>query len=253
MVAPTAFVFNEQTAADNTFMHASAKSGSASNAGVRHLLLHLHHAASPATPLFIKPGTMAPDTLHLVALLLYHCRVAASLRRCCRSLRACIMCWQSRQACASTSSRYSQAHWHAAWPAKCPVRITVTQHSRLRLCKGYVKEARVLLPTADMAAALLQHADHHGTPDAVFPNNWFSTHAAGEAGGNVTENTLVLYPMKTPNRWTPAGPASGVQRARPGMAVWVVPCKDACMLRVARCGSFHDVGNRRTNAHTSSS
>jgi len=38
----------------------------------------------------------------------------------------------------------------------------------------------------------------HGpeTPDAVFPNNWFSTHAA--AGG--TPSTLVLYPMKCHNR-----------------------------------------------------
>lgn len=34
MVAPTAFVFNEQTAADNTFMHASGKSGSNSNVAV---------------------------------------------------------------------------------------------------------------------------------------------------------------------------------------------------------------------------
>ncbi len=37
-------------------------------------------------------------------------------------------------------------------------------------------------------------------PDACFPNNWFSTHAIGEARGGVTENTLVLYPMKTSNR-----------------------------------------------------
>lgn len=34
MVAPTAFVFNEQTAADNTFMHASGKTGSTSNVAV---------------------------------------------------------------------------------------------------------------------------------------------------------------------------------------------------------------------------
>lgn len=30
-----------------------------------------------------------------------------------------------------------------------------------------------------------------GTPDAVFPNNWFTTHAGG---------TLVLYPMRAPSR-----------------------------------------------------
>jgi len=34
------------------------------------------------------------------------------------------------------------------------------------------------------------------TPDAVFPNNWFSTHPTSEAG----VSTLVLYPMKTPSR-----------------------------------------------------
>jgi len=32
---------------------------------------------------------------------------------------------------------------------------------------------------------------NRGTPDAVFPNNWFSTHAEG---------TLVLYPMRPPSR-----------------------------------------------------
>ena len=58
----------------------------------------------------------------------------------------------------------------------------------------------VLAEQAGVRVNLFQHAHGHGTPDAVFPNNWFSTHAAGEAGGNVTENTLVLYPMKTPNR-----------------------------------------------------
>ena len=40
----------------------------------------------------------------------------------------------------------------------------------------------------------------HGTPDAVFPNNWFSTHPAGEACGGVKQDTLVFYPMKCPNR-----------------------------------------------------
>jgi hypothetical protein len=41
----------------------------------------------------------------------------------------------------------------------------------------------------------------HGTPDAVFPNNWFSTHPAGEAAGGCQQDTLVFYPMKCPNRW----------------------------------------------------
>lgn len=47
---------------------------------------------------------------------------------------------------------------------------------------------------------LLAHDLAHGTPDAVFPNNWFSTHAAGEAAGGVEQGTLVLYPMRHPNR-----------------------------------------------------
>jgi len=33
------------------------------------------------------------------------------------------------------------------------------------------------------------------TPDAVFPNNWFSTHQAADGG-----TILVIYPMLTPNR-----------------------------------------------------
>jgi len=37
----------------------------------------------------------------------------------------------------------------------------------------------------------------HKTPDAVFPNNWFSTHAVGETG---RESTVVFYPMKTISR-----------------------------------------------------
>ena len=47
---------------------------------------------------------------------------------------------------------------------------------------------------------LFEHSLQHGTPDACFPNNWFSTHPAGEAAGGVKESTLVLYPMKHPNR-----------------------------------------------------
>jgi len=36
----------------------------------------------------------------------------------------------------------------------------------------------------------------HNTPDAVFPNNWFSTHTKSELG----VSTVVFYPMKTPSR-----------------------------------------------------
>lgn len=43
---------------------------------------------------------------------------------------------------------------------------------------------------------LYEHSLAHGTPDACFPNNWFSTHPAGEAAGGNSQSTLVLYPMK---------------------------------------------------------
>jgi len=49
---------------------------------------------------------------------------------------------------------------------------------------------------AGVRAHLFTHSDHHGTPDAVFPNNWFSTHTDLEVG----QCTLVLYPMKPTNR-----------------------------------------------------
>jgi hypothetical protein len=75
---------------------------------------------------------------------------------------------------------------------------------------------RALADGAGVDVALFQHDLAHGTPDAVFPNNWFSTHAAGEGAsvagsgggggggsglaGGVPNHTLVLYPMKCPNR-----------------------------------------------------
>jgi len=48
----------------------------------------------------------------------------------------------------------------------------------------------------------MQHAVSHGTPDACFPNNWISTHSAREGGGAAAPGgrTMVLYPMKCPNR-----------------------------------------------------
>ena len=51
-----------------------------------------------------------------------------------------------------------------------------------------------------MTVQLFEHSPQHDTPDAVFPNNWFSTHAQGEARGGVQQRTLVYYPMKCPNR-----------------------------------------------------
>lgn len=54
------------------------------------------------------------------------------------------------------------------------------------------------LQSAGVQVKLFQHTLEHGTPDAVFPNNWFSTHPASETG---QESALVLYPMKTKNRY----------------------------------------------------
>ena len=55
-----------------------------------------------------------------------------------------------------------------------------------------------LLQVAGVKVNLFSHDISHGTPDAVFPNNWFSTHAAFET--NTHKSTLVIYPMKAPNR-----------------------------------------------------
>ncbi|KAK3237066.1 hypothetical protein CYMTET_52833, partial [Cymbomonas tetramitiformis] len=57
-----------------------------------------------------------------------------------------------------------------------------------------------LTEVAGVKVNLWQHSGTHDTPDACFPNNWFSTHPAGEALGGVAQPTLVFYPMKCPNR-----------------------------------------------------
>ena len=43
---------------------------------------------------------------------------------------------------------------------------------------------------AHTQVALYEHSLAHGTPDACFPNNWFSTHPRGEASGGVGKSTL---------------------------------------------------------------
>lgn len=50
---------------------------------------------------------------------------------------------------------------------------------------------QALLTTAGIAVTVFDDQATPHTPDAVFPNNWFSTHPDG---------TLVLYPMAAPNR-----------------------------------------------------
>ncbi|WMS86912.1 arginine deiminase-related protein [Pleionea litopenaei] len=47
------------------------------------------------------------------------------------------------------------------------------------------------LESKGLTISILEHAAETELPDAVFPNNWFTTHPDGQ---------LVLYSMKTPNR-----------------------------------------------------
>lgn len=77
-----------------------------------------------------------------------------------------------------------------------------------QVLKEFAGLYRALTEGAGVRVSLVQHSVSHGTPDACFPNNWVSTHSAGEGGagkGGVGGNgkggrTLVLYPMKCPNR-----------------------------------------------------
>lgn len=54
-----------------------------------------------------------------------------------------------------------------------------------------VTRAAERLRREGVAVHLFEDDGTRGTPDSVFPNNWFSTHADG---------TLALYPMHAPNR-----------------------------------------------------
>ena len=49
------------------------------------------------------------------------------------------------------------------------------------------------LTAAGIEVVVFDEAEPHKTPDALFPNNWISTHADG---------TIALYPMFAPNRRT---------------------------------------------------
>ncbi|MBP8678454.1 MAG: amidinotransferase, partial [Bacteroidales bacterium] len=48
-----------------------------------------------------------------------------------------------------------------------------------------------LLRANNVEVVVVEDTPEPHTPDSIFPNNWFSTHASGE---------LVLYPMCAPNR-----------------------------------------------------
>ena len=89
----------------------------------------------------------------------------------------------------------------AEWALTCRCQ-PVPQNSNVlrRVLSEFAGLYQTLTEAAGVNVNLFQHSVGHDTPDACFPNNWFSTHAIGEARGGVTENTLVLYPMKTSNR-----------------------------------------------------
>ena len=48
-----------------------------------------------------------------------------------------------------------------------------------------------LVERAGINVSVFSHSSSHNTPDAVFPNNWFSTHNG---------KTMCLYPMKVEKR-----------------------------------------------------
>ncbi|KAF8071339.1 hypothetical protein HT031_001423 [Scenedesmus sp. PABB004] len=143
MVAPTAFGFNEQAAADNSFMHSAETPGEHSS---------LTAQARPRAQRGQRGG-----------------------------LRGAV-----RGAAGPLRGEEARRRHAAAPPAQ--------------VCAEFAELHRQLTDVAGVDVALFQHHLRHGTPDAVFPNNWFSTHAAGEAAGGVRGRTLVLYPMKCPNR-----------------------------------------------------
>jgi hypothetical protein len=54
-----------------------------------------------------------------------------------------------------------------------------------------VNAAAAAIASTGVTVHLFEDAGHCDTPDSVFPNNWFSTHAGGY---------VALYPMYSPNR-----------------------------------------------------
>jgi hypothetical protein len=60
-----------------------------------------------------------------------------------------------------------------------------------RVVAEHASLVRVLREEIGAVVHVFDHAREHGTPDAVFPNNWFSTDARGR---------VTLYPMRHPNR-----------------------------------------------------
>jgi hypothetical protein len=70
--------------------------------------------------------------------------------------------------------------------------------ARERVLREYSGLHKMLVDEVGLKVHLFQHDESHGTPDACFPNNWFSTHGSQELSG--TGSALVTYPLKSPNR-----------------------------------------------------
>eukprot|EP00240_Pyramimonas_obovata_P001137 CAMPEP_0118934650 /NCGR_PEP_ID=MMETSP1169-20130426/13941_1 /TAXON_ID=36882 /ORGANISM="Pyramimonas obovata, Strain CCMP722" /LENGTH=486 /DNA_ID=CAMNT_0006877575 /DNA_START=45 /DNA_END=1505 /DNA_ORIENTATION=- len=69
-------------------------------------------------------------------------------------------------------------------------RFTSNEAVRNKVLEEYHGLYHVLTQEAGLKVNLMSYTELHGTPDACFPNNWFST----------CGDTLTLYPMKVPNR-----------------------------------------------------
>lgn len=174
MVAPTAFGFNEQAATDNSFMHAA-------------------DAASAGSPLTRQ---------------VRECATTCSLGCVCG-----IRLMPTQEECIEWGSIVRIANERAQMPAagnlppfphatrllNAPT-VSSTMLRSLQVLKEFAGLHHALTEVAGVKVHLFQHSLAHGTPDACFPNNWFSTHPAGEALGGCGAGTLVLYPMKHPNR-----------------------------------------------------
>jgi hypothetical protein len=78
---------------------------------------------------------------------------------------------------------YNQETTDNSFQSKSPI------HAPGEAAMREFQELKKKLISADLEVII--YTPQEGTPDAVFPNNWFSTTPAGQ---------LILYPMKAPNR-----------------------------------------------------
>ncbi len=72
-------------------------------------------------------------------------------------------------------------------------------YKRIRHFKALLEFSALHKEFVKAGIRVVLHSNEGGvdTPDAVFPNNWFSAHSAENDN---KESTVVFYPMKTPSR-----------------------------------------------------